>query len=155
MHGGHHRLDKAIRKCFSDTSADAFMMVSDDEPGLHNSHYVARAVFLACLHYAFQEQKASSRFTLTDNEFQLACSAHEQSIGERHRGARAALAFAKCGLSHIFVHHNRASASASSTAAPRPRTASAAASSTRASAASSAASFARGSDLVTGGAWRD
>ena len=60
-------------------------------------------------------------------------------------------------LAQIWVpdldgQHNRPSASTSTAAATRHRAGSAAA---RASAASSAASFTRGSDLVTGGAWRD
>ena len=140
-------------KVFPDTSADAFLMVSDGEPGLHNSQYIARAVFLDCLHYAFQEQKATGKFIISDIDFQRACSTHEQSICERHQAARAALVYAKCGLTRVFARRSSTSTSASAAPAPSRRSTSGAARSTSASSAPAATSFARGSDLVTGAGW--
>ena len=140
-------------KVFPDTSADAFLMVADGEPGLHNSQYIARAVFLDCLHYAFQEQKATGKFIISDIDFQRACSTHEQSICERHQAARAALVYAKCGLTRVFARRSSTSTSASAAPAPARRSTSSAARTTSASTAPAATSFARGSDLVTGAGW--
>ena len=48
---------------------DDVLMLAHGNDGLHNSHIIARCVFLDCLHCAFQVQKSHSYFSMSTVEF--------------------------------------------------------------------------------------
>ena len=81
---------------------DAFLLLTDADDGLHNSHIVTRAVFLDCIHSAFQRQKKESSLQLTHVMFNQICIAREQALGERRHEILRAVLYAKSGMADVF-----------------------------------------------------
>ena len=77
---------------------DDVLMLAHGNDGLHNSHIIARCVFLDCLHCAFQVQKSHSSFSMSTVEFARLCTAREQALGERKASILRALTYAKTGF---------------------------------------------------------
>ncbi len=62
-----------------DTRPEAFLMLTDASCGHRNSHIPARAVFLDCMHSAYQELKHANTFGIEPQELQRTCTTRGQT----------------------------------------------------------------------------